>query len=116
PTGAGKTNLSLGCILELLEHDKSLNKIFYVFPFTTLITQTFDAIKETYGLTNNDLIQLHSRTGLHQKTAGDEGDAKYGDEKSLYLDHLFVNYPFMVTSHVKFFEIIKGNDKETNYL
>jgi len=47
PTGAGKTNLSLACISELLEKDKSLNKVFYVFPFTTLITQTFSGIKET---------------------------------------------------------------------
>ncbi|HKJ32462.1 MAG TPA: CRISPR-associated helicase Cas3' [Balneolales bacterium] len=113
PTGAGKTNLSLGCIAELLETDLSLNKIFYVFPFTTLITQTFEGIKETIGLTNNELMQLHSKTGLHNKN---ENDISYGKDKMLYLDHLFVNYPFVVTSHVKFFEIIKGNDKENNYL
>lgn len=116
PTGAGKTNLSLSCISQLLEHDKTLNKIFYVFPFTTLITQTFEGIKETIGLTNNELIQLHSRTGLHKKSESEDGEAKYGGEKVYYLDHLFVNYPFVVTSHVKFFEIVKGNDKETNYL
>ena len=50
PTGAGKTNLSLACISKLLHTDKSLNKVFYVFPFTTLITQTFSGIQETIGL------------------------------------------------------------------
>ncbi len=116
PTGAGKTNLSLGCMAELLNADPSLNKVFYVFPFTTLITQTFEGIKDTIGLTNNELIQLHSKTGLHRKENASENDADYGKDRPLYLDHLFVNYPFVVTSHVKFFEIIKGNDKETNYL
>lgn len=116
PTGAGKTNLSLACVVELLQKHPTINKVFYVFPFTTLITQTFEAIKETIKLTNEELIQLHSKTGLHTKTQNGELDAKYGDERTLYLDHLFINYPFTIISHVKFFEIIKGNDKEANYV
>jgi CRISPR-associated endonuclease/helicase Cas3 len=117
PTGAGKTNLSLACITELLKTDKSLNKIFYVFPFTTLITQTFQAIQETIGLDNGEIIQLHSKAGFHERNRNkEEEDATYGKEKRLYLDNLFVNYPFCVTSHVRFFEILKGNTKEANYL
>lgn len=116
PTGAGKTNLSLASVVRLLEKHSSINKVFYVFPFTTLITQTFESIRSTLNLTNDEIIQLHSKTGLHLKTQYDEEDAKYGNERTFYLDHLFVNYPFIVTSHVKFFEIIKGNDKETNYV
>ncbi|MDX1913595.1 MAG: CRISPR-associated endonuclease Cas3'', partial [Saprospiraceae bacterium] len=38
PTGGGKTNLSLLAVVELLRSDPGLNKVFYVFPFTTLIT------------------------------------------------------------------------------
>jgi len=114
PTGAGKTNLSLACVSELLQTDQSLNKVFYVFPFTTLITQTFQSIQETIGLSSDELIQLHSKSGFHTKEA--EMDGAYGSEKRLYLDNLFVNYPFCITSHVRFFEILKGNSKETNYL
>lgn len=114
PTGSGKTNLSLASIAELLKTDQSLNKVFYVFPFTTLITQTFQGIQETIGLNNNEIIQLHSKAGFHKKEA--ENDGIYGKEKRLYLDNLFVNYPFCVTSHVNFFEILKGNSKETNYI
>lgn len=114
PTGAGKTNLSLACISELLQIDRSLNKVFYVFPFTTLITQTFHGIQETIGLTNNEMIQLHSKAGFHEQE--ETTDGKYGDEKRIYLDNLFVNYPFCVTSHVRFFDVLKGNKKETNYL
>jgi len=114
PTGAGKTNLSLACISELLEKDKSLNKVFYVFPFTTLITQTFSGIKETIGLDKNEMIQLHSKAGFHTKEEITDGE--YGKEKKLHLDNLFVNYPFCVTSHIRFFDILKGNNKESNYL
>ncbi|MBP8994087.1 MAG: CRISPR-associated helicase Cas3' [Bacteroidales bacterium] len=111
PTGAGKTNLSLAFATELMNVDSSLNKVFYVFPFTTLITQTFVSIKETLEIDNNYIIQLHSKAGFHEKD-----DGTYGDEKQLYLDNLFVNYPIVLMSHILFFNILKGNEKESNYL
>lgn len=111
PTGAGKTNLSLAFTTELMNVDSSLNKVFYVFPFTTLITQTFKSIKETLEIDNNSIIQLHSKAGFHEK-----GDGTYGNEKRIYLDNLFVNNPIALLSHVRFFDILKGNEKESNYL
>jgi len=111
PTGAGKTNLSLAFATELMNVDSSLNKVFYVFPFTTLITQTFKSIKETLEIDNNIIIQLHSKAGFHEKA-----DGAYGNEKRLFLDNLFVNYPIALMSHVRFFDILKGNEKESNYL
>jgi CRISPR-associated endonuclease/helicase Cas3 len=111
PTGAGKTNLSLAFATELMNVDSSLNKVFYVFPFTTLITQTFKSIKETLEIDSNSIIQLHSKAGFHEN-----GDGTYGNEKRLYLDNLFVNYPIALLSHVRFFDILKGNEKESNYL
>lgn len=39
PTGGGKTNISFACALELLQADKKVNKIYYVFPFTTVTIQ-----------------------------------------------------------------------------
>lgn len=111
PTGAGKTNLSLAFATELMNVDSTLNKVFYVFPFTTLITQTFKSIKETLEIDNNSIIQIHSKAGFHEK-----GDGTYGNEKRIYLDNLFVNYPIALLSHVQFFDILKGNEKESNYL
>ncbi|MCK9210172.1 MAG: CRISPR-associated helicase Cas3' [Prolixibacteraceae bacterium] len=111
PTGAGKTNLSLAFATELLSIDPDLNKIFYVFPFTTLITQTFKAIKETLEINNDFIIQLHSKAGFHERQ-----DGSYGNEKRLFVDNLFVNYPIALLSHIRFFDILKGNEKESNYL
>lgn len=119
PTGAGKTNLSLGIALELLKTEASLKKIFYVFPFTALIVQTFDAIKKTLGIKNEHIIQLHSKSGFHShnKIESIEAlDGIYGNDKLNYLDNLFLNYPISLLTHIKFFDILKGNDKENNYI
>lgn len=113
PTGGGKTNLSILAIVELLKIFKGeYNKVFYVLPFTTLITQTYTVIQEMLGLREEEIIELHSRAGMKL----DEDDGKYGNEKLNYINYLFVNYPFSVLSHVKFFDILKSNDKEVNYL
>lgn len=114
PTGAGKTNLSLAFATELLIADSALNKIFYVFPFTTLITQTFNAIKETLGITNEHIVQLHSKAGFQSKNGSNDGE--YGNELLDYIDNLFVNYPISLLTHIKFFDIIKGNNKNANYI
>ncbi|MDX2305277.1 MAG: CRISPR-associated helicase Cas3' [Microscillaceae bacterium] len=116
PTGAGKTNLSLALAIELMQLDESMNKIFYVFPFNTLISQTFNAVKETLGLTNNDIVQLNSKSGFHEKDTSGEKDALYGKNKLNFIDNLFINYPITLFSHIKFFDILKANNKETNYI
>lgn len=108
PTGSGKTNVSLLIVSELLASDKSLNKVFYVFPFTTLITQTYKTVKDTLSLNESEIVEVHSKA--FSKTG------KYEEDYKNYLDSLFVNYPIVLLSHIKFFDIVKTNDKEHNYL
>ena len=108
PTGSGKTNVSLLAASELLASDKSLNKVFYVFPFTTLITQTYKTIKDTLSLDESEMVEIHSKAFF--KTG------KYEEDYKNYLDNLFVNYPIVLLSHIRFFGILKTNDKELNYL
>lgn len=116
PTGGGKTNLSMLAIVRLLDiYKDEITNIFYVFPFTTLVTQTHTAIKETFGLTDKDIIQLHSKAGFHTKKEENE-DGVFGNDKQNYIDYMFVNYPFCLTTHIKFFDIQKSNNKETNYI
>ena len=115
PTGAGKTNLSLAVALELLNHDERLGKVFYVFPFTTLITQTYDDIKCKLGLTDAQIVQLHSKAEYATRPAPG-GEGSYGLAWHNHVDNLFVQYPITLLSHVRFFDILKSNRKETNYL
>lgn len=108
PTGGGKTNLSMLALSELLESNPSIQKFFYVFPFTTLISQTFQNLKDTLGLLDDEIIEFHSKAS---KTTG-----KYEDEYLNYLDCLFLNIPIVLLSHVSFFDVLKSNQKENNYL
>lgn len=114
PTGGGKTNLSILATIELLKIYKGqYNKVFYVFPFTTLITQTYAVVRDMLGLNEEEIIELYSKAGLKPNTS--END-KYGGEKLNFINHLFVNFPFCLLSHIRFFDILKTNEKETNYL
>jgi len=115
PTGAGKTNLSIMSAVEILKEDTTINKIFYVFPFTTLITQTYDSIKNILNLDNNEIVQLHSKAKYNDKNEV-EKDGVYGDEKTNFLDNQFMNYPITLFSHVKFFNILTGVSKDDNYI
>lgn len=114
PTGGGKTNLSLLAVIEILKaFEGKINKVFYVFPFTTLITQTYKSIKQTFGLSDQDIVQLHSKAGFQKKNKEDD---EYGSNKTNYVHYLFANFPFSLLTHVRFFEILKSSKKETNYL
>lgn len=112
PTGSGKTNLSILALAELLKADNKnkINKIFYVFPFTTLITQTYTTLNETLELSPQDITKVSSKSNFHIKNDDNE------NEFLSYLDNLFTDYPITLLSHVTFFKAMKTNEKEGNYL
>lgn len=132
PTGGGKTNLSMLAVAELMRRNPELNKVFYVFPFTTLITQTHKAIRETLKLADDDIALLHSRAGFQtlseaeqarrsadngEKTIEEENeDGVYGNRRRDFLQNLFVLYPFVLLTHVRFFDILKSKRKDDIYL
>ena len=86
--------------------------MFYVFPFTTLITQTYASIKKTLELDDTQIVQLHSKAKYNEKNS----DGIYGDQKTNFLDNQFMNYPITLLSHVKFFDILTGISKDDNYI
>ena len=108
PTGSGKTNASMLAVSELLEHNSTIQKIFYVFPFTTLITQTARSMKETLGLSDDELMEYHSKA---TKNSG-----KYEYDYLNYLESMFLNIPIVLLSHITFFDVLKSNGKDYNYL
>lgn len=123
PTGGGKTNLSMLAIAEILRANPELNKVFYVFPFTTLITQTHKSIRETLKLEDDEIALLHSKVGFQTKQEIAEGkaeeekeDGMYGNKRRDFLQNLFALYPVLLVTHVRFFDILKSNGKEETYL
>ena len=113
PTGSGKTNISIAIATELLKNDRNLSGIFYVFPFTTLVDQTFQSIRDTIDIKDDEIIQLHSKSGFPSKV---NNESAYGSDYKNYIDYLFVNYPITLLTHIRFFDILKGNSKDSNYL
>jgi CRISPR-associated endonuclease/helicase Cas3 len=117
PTGGGKTNLSFLAVGELLKSESNINKVFYVFPFTTLITQTFTTLTDKILMKEGEVAQIHSKSGnTSVKNSGaTEGDDNYGVEKINFLTGYFYNYPILLTSHVKFFDLMLSHKKDSNY-
>lgn len=123
PTGGGKTNLSMLAVAELLRANPELNKVFYVFPFTTLITQTHKSIKETLNLDDEEIALLHGKIGFQtmqekaeDKSEEEKEDGIYGSKRRDFLQNLFALYPILLVTHVRFFDILKSNGKEETYL
>lgn len=117
PTGDGKSNLAMNCSLKLL--DKNINKIFYVYPFNTLVEQNYDTLEKIYGQTDifksiaviNSItpIPLNGTRKFWENLDKEENEKFY--QKAL-LDRQFLNYPFILTTHVNLFQIMFGCERE----
>lgn len=98
PTGAGKTISSMAWALEMAirnHHDR----IIYVIPYTSIITQTAMVFREIFGEEN--ILEHHSEVVVEQQGEGDSGD----DQMSR-LKFLTENWdaPIILTTNVQFFE------------
>lgn len=110
PTGSGKSNTALNLSLKLLDKDR--RKIFYVYPFNTLVEQNMNTLKNIFG-NNKEAIKnitvVNSITALTNKDSMDIPIEEYSD---ILMDRQFLNYPFIVTTHVGIFNSLVGNTKE----
>ena len=110
PTGSGKSNTALNLSLKLLDKDR--RKIFYVYPFNTLVEQNMNTLKNIFG-NNEEAIKnitvVNSITALTNKNSKDIPIEEYSD---ILMDRQFLNYPFIVTTHVGIFNTLIGNTKE----
>lgn len=129
PTGSGKTNSAINLSMKLLKKHKELNKIFYVFPFNTLVEQTKDSLFKAFNNDTkiiNDIAVLNSVTSIktYDKSEFESQNSKDKSiipineknivdyEKSL-LARQFIHYPINITTHIKFFNILFGTDRES---
>lgn len=98
PTGAGKTISSMAWALEMAirnHHDR----IIYVIPYTSIITQTAMVFREIFGEEN--ILEHHSEVVVEQQTEDDKSD-----EQISRLKFLTENWdaPIILTTNVQFFE------------
>lgn len=112
PTGSGKTNTSINLMLKLLEANKDIKNVFYIFPFNTLVEQTADSLKEYF---EKDVAVVNSITPIVVDEE-DNGDKREVNFDASYLNRLFFHYPLSVTSHVNLFNALFGTTRGNLYM
>ncbi|WP_287570312.1 CRISPR-associated helicase Cas3' [Thermosipho sp. (in: thermotogales)] len=101
PTGGGKTNISLRLIRKLLEGKK---KVFYVLPYINIIEQNFRYFSK--------FIPQECITRYDHKYVNITNDENI---EKMYIQTLFLNFPFVFSTHVGFFDMFFRNGKSDNF-
>jgi len=111
PTGSGKTLTSINLGLQLLKGEKKLNKLFYIFPFNTLVEQTKKTFDDIFEIGSIEVI--NSITPMKSDT-NSQGEDKRNYDKA-YINRLFFHNPIILTTHISLFNILFGTSKADNY-
>lgn len=112
PTGSGKSNTAINASFKLMQYDKRLQKIFYIYPFNTLVEQNLETLEKVFA-DNEDIKQNIAVINSITPIKVSEKDLNDNEEKDVYqkalLDRQFLNYPMILSTHVSLFNIIFGN-------
>lgn len=108
PTGSGKTNTSINLALNIVKKNPEFNKIFYIFPFNTLVEQTSDTFNKIFN--EKDDIKaavINSITPI----ITNEDENNYDED---LINRQMLHYPVVLTTHVNFFNYLFGTGREIN--
>lgn len=121
PTGSGKSNTSMNLSFKLIEEDNDIKKIYYVYPFNTLIEQNINSIKKIF---NDDTLKniavINSITPIKTEQNSIDNEEKqeiydYNFYSKALLDRQFLNYSMILTTHVSLFDTLFGSKKENSF-
>lgn len=121
PTGSGKSNTAMDLSFQLLKKDRRLRKIYYIYPFNTLVEQNLQSLRKVFGK-NDKIFQsiavVNSLTPV--KMTDREKKEEEKTEQTMYyqkalLDRQFLNYPMIVSTHVSLFDTMFGDTKESAF-
>lgn len=115
PTGSGKSNVAVNCSLKLIHENCSLRKIFYVYPFNTLVEQNLSSLEKIYGKNSTVFQKIAVVNALTpMKNITEDNYKQYTESyEKILLDRQFLNYPFVLTTHVSLFDTLFGNSRES---
>lgn len=121
PTGSGKSNISINLSLQLAMQDMRLRKIYYVYPFNTLVEQNQDILQKIFSEKPEilkDIAVINSVTPIKcvEKRRGEcEKEETNGYYEQALLNRQFLNYPMVLTTHVSLFDTLFGDSKESAF-
>ena len=109
PTGCGKSNTAFNLSVHFLENGSQ--KIYYVYPYNTLVAQNIEAAKKSFGDNiDQDLAVINAITPIKARGTYSEDSKQYYQEA--LLNRQFLNYPIIITTHVSLFDTMFGSSKE----
>lgn len=110
PTGSGKSNTAMNLGFQLLDNGK---KIYYIYPFNTLVEQNRKNLQEIFldKKVRDQIVVVNSLLPITGRGNVAEDSREY--YQNALLDRQFLNYPFILSTHVSFFETLFGNRKES---
>ncbi|KEI09637.1 CRISPR-associated protein Cas3 [Clostridium sp. K25] len=113
PTGSGKSNVAFNLTFRLIEKERNLKKLIYVYPFNTLVDQNIKTIEKIFNNKKdvlNNMAVINSITPI--KIRKKDLDDNTIDYNTSLLDRQFLNYPMILTTHVSLFNYFFGISKE----
>ena len=110
PTGSGKTLISLNLALNLL--DNTINKIYEVAPYNNIIEQSMTTVKNKF-CKRTVLVNDKQSIFIEESSEGALIDPNFNEA---LLNYQTLNYPVVLISHVKFFDILFSNKRSKNLM
>jgi len=129
PTGGGKSNIALNLSMQLLKYNSDLDKIWYIYPFNTLVEQNVKNMAQMFSGEKEILDQIHvvnSITPIGEKLSGsgkvwtEKKEAQEAEFSNQYyvrelLDRQFYHYPITISTHITLFQILFGNTRDSGF-
>lgn len=109
PTGSGKSNTAINLSFHLMKDKK---KLFYIYPFNTLVEQNLQTLQELFPeeRLQQQIAVINSLHPIKMESSKKE-ESELFYQKAL-LDRQFLQYPFILSTHVSFFETLFSNKRE----
>ena len=109
PTGSGKSNTAMNLSFQLLKGRPTLRKLFYIYPYNSLVDQNMENIGKVFDNNKNVLNQVAVVNSVTEyKNKHNNEDTNYDE---ILLDRQFLNYPIVLSTHVTLFKTMFGNKK-----
>lgn len=116
PTGSGKSNTANNLAFNVIKSDTFKQKIFYIYPFNTLVEQNIEIFNILYKETPEVLNKIAVINSLNAIKKEEKDTAAEDNTYEIYqkalLDRQFLNYPIVLTTHVSIFKFLFGAGRE----
>ncbi|SHO50989.1 CRISPR-associated helicase/endonuclease Cas3 [Anaerocolumna xylanovorans] len=127
PTGSGKSNTALNLSFRLMELCTEMKKLWYIYPFNTLVEQNMHSLEKIFGQDQDILKQIrvvnsitpigtiYSNKMYTKESGTKENEQELNEYVKALLDRQFFHYPITLSTHVTLFDILFGGRRESGF-